>query len=513
MKDNDGAIAAWFALFLPVFLGMGALALDMSYATMMRHKLQSTASASALAGVSMLPDQAAAVTESMVYVDHNMPTSSYGNVTTNSDIDVGHWDFDARVFTKIADIADPDEDPVNAVKVETNRLDDAEHGNPLGLFLAGIVGMNTTNVQTVAIAAQRPITLEENACMIALDTDSPDSFRVNGNGSLNARDCGICVNSEDPESLTLNGTPEFHLGSGHITLAADTWEEYNSNAIDFYDSDGNLVEEPVGEIIYPDQLACDDPFGVPPIDNLLFPDIVNLECDAEGMAHPTYLSPGEGGQYTVDHDARTVTFNPGLHCDPITTNGADAAFGANYDIDFLPGIYNVRQEMDFHGNGDITGDQVQFVFSGPNARLNADRGGTISLSAPSCSAEGGCNAPQSVTDYWSDPNPILAGENIVLMYQDPEDPEYPAPSGPDTAFYDIGGGIDSILNGIMYLGQQSVRLHGDIGLNDDPDNSCTVMIARTFLIDGNVDMNFDTSGCGDAAPTQTLVSLFLRIVD
>jgi Flp pilus assembly protein TadG len=523
IRDDDGAIAAWFALFLPVFIGIAALALDISYTTMMRHKLQTTASASALAGVSKLPDQAAAATEALTYVDHNMPTSLYGNVSVNSDpanpdVLVGHWDFDTRVFTSILD--DPDIESVNAVQVETNRLDDAEHGNPLGLFLAGIVGMNTTNVQTAAIAAQRPITLEENACLIALDVDSPDSFRVNGNGELNAKDCGICVRSEDPESMTLNGSPEFHLGSGHIVLSADDWEVYNSNAVEFYDENEQLVEDPVGTIIFDDQpaddsngeLACDDPYAVDFPGDRLFPDLMDDECDGSGGGVPLLAGNGPDATYQfTDDGSGTITINPGLHCDPITTSGP-GSLDAGDDIVFDEGIYNLREEMNFHGNADISGENVQFLFSGPNARFNADRNGTISFSAPSCSIDG-CSAPASVTQNWSDPDPTLAPENIVLMYQNPLDPEYPAPQGPDTALHDIGGGIGTTLNGIMYFGQASVRIHGNIALNDDPDSSCTVMIARTILIDGTVDMNFDTSGCGDAAPTQEFVELFLRIVD
>ena len=36
---QDGAMAAWFALFIPVFLGISALAIDMSYAMLTRNHL------------------------------------------------------------------------------------------------------------------------------------------------------------------------------------------------------------------------------------------------------------------------------------------------------------------------------------------------------------------------------------------------------------------------------------------------------------------------------------------
>ena len=52
-SEDDGAVAAWFVLFLTVFIGMGALAIDFSYAFMVRHKIQITASSAALAGAAL----------------------------------------------------------------------------------------------------------------------------------------------------------------------------------------------------------------------------------------------------------------------------------------------------------------------------------------------------------------------------------------------------------------------------------------------------------------------------
>ena len=53
-RDEKGAIVAWFALMIFVLVGFGALALDISYAMMMRNKLQVSTSSAALAGAAGL---------------------------------------------------------------------------------------------------------------------------------------------------------------------------------------------------------------------------------------------------------------------------------------------------------------------------------------------------------------------------------------------------------------------------------------------------------------------------
>ena len=60
MFDRDGAVLPIFAIFLAVFLAVGAFAIDMSYGYATRNLLQVTATAAALAGAPELPDQAAA---------------------------------------------------------------------------------------------------------------------------------------------------------------------------------------------------------------------------------------------------------------------------------------------------------------------------------------------------------------------------------------------------------------------------------------------------------------------
>ena len=51
VRDCRGAVLAWVAIWLPVLLGGGALAIDMAYGYWTRDELQVAASAAALASV------------------------------------------------------------------------------------------------------------------------------------------------------------------------------------------------------------------------------------------------------------------------------------------------------------------------------------------------------------------------------------------------------------------------------------------------------------------------------
>jgi hypothetical protein len=174
-SEENGAMAAWFALFLPIFVGMGALALDISYTMMLRQKLQMTASSAALAGAAgLVTDTTEAVNQANAYANANAPQA--GDVMIDDDIDTGCFDFTTRVFDPTCVVDDHD-----AVKVFARLSDAANYNNPVSLFLAGIFGMDQTNINVTATAValrnQQP-----DACMIALNP-SPDEQGIKLGGT------------------------------------------------------------------------------------------------------------------------------------------------------------------------------------------------------------------------------------------------------------------------------------------------------------------------------------------
>ena len=530
LSDKDGAMMAWFALFVPLFIAIGALVLDISYGMTARHKLQASAEAAAVAGASQLPDQANAVNEALTYVTNNMPAAAYGTVSTNSnaadpDVVVGNWEPTSRIFTSIVDDPSLTTAEVNAVRVRTFLYNDDNHQNPIASFLGGIVGISDYSITTPAVGIQAPSGSQQQACIIALNGTDPRTFEVNGTPEIaTSGSCSICVNSEDPNGFDINGNNTFRLGGGNVLLAADDWNEPSSGSIEFYglDEQGQEVSIPLelayetvvldqqninGETLCPDPFALDG--GPRP-----FPRLWAKDCSTDALG-----LEGNDPAYAIDSGARTITFFPGLHCDDISTPGI---VPGNYDSIFEPGIYHLKNaNWTIHGNGDVTGNDVQFVLEGTTA-FTLDRSGTVTLTAP-IYCDGCGEAPDSafndfadnewndlgVTDEVGDPivNPDRhqKTENGMLFYQDPNTPQ-------GSVEHEIGGGEDMELSGMLYFSEQDVWIHGgnDLGAGS---NDCLMLIAGTIRIDGNDTLNFDTSGCGALAPPATAVTLVERIAD
>ncbi len=165
LRDRRGAVAAWVALMLVVLLGMAALAVDMGFLWVMRNRLQSTADAAALAGASQLGvDEATVKAEAVAYAQRNLPPGGHGTALAEPDVVLGHWDDDTRTFIPMGTTAAPGEAcsnpvpqetnpnclPLDAVKVTTRRTQ--ANGNPVQLFFAGVLGIQTADVVTAAIA-------------------------------------------------------------------------------------------------------------------------------------------------------------------------------------------------------------------------------------------------------------------------------------------------------------------------------------------------------------------------
>ncbi len=80
LHNQRGNVLVLFAAGIGVIVGIAGLAVDMSYAYVLRGHLQRTADAATLAGVSQLPDEAAARTEALQYADLNIASADHGTV-------------------------------------------------------------------------------------------------------------------------------------------------------------------------------------------------------------------------------------------------------------------------------------------------------------------------------------------------------------------------------------------------------------------------------------------------
>lgn len=140
-----GAIAVLAAFAFVLVGAMAAFAIDIGHILYTRAKLGSAAENAAMAAVNHLPDGSAAAADARHIARLNYDGQTH--VLANSDIQFGLWDRDAREFTS----ADPSQ--ANAVRV-TTRLSE-ETGNPLRLFLGGLLGKEWVDVSASGTATKQ----------------------------------------------------------------------------------------------------------------------------------------------------------------------------------------------------------------------------------------------------------------------------------------------------------------------------------------------------------------------
>lgn len=203
-RDQRGAVALWVAILLPVFIGFGALAYDISHFLVVRGEVQNAADAGALAGARFLyNNDGTAVNPGANQIAYDTATANQsqkqivdvGWTSGNAgDVQRGHWSFATRTFTPNASLApvdlwnvssaelDANLNFINAVRVRTHRR------NPQALAIFGrIFGVSGIDVSAQAIAyigfagslskgdADQPIAICKQA-ILDFTTDPDGSF-------------------------------------------------------------------------------------------------------------------------------------------------------------------------------------------------------------------------------------------------------------------------------------------------------------------------------------------------
>jgi len=138
-----GATIVLIAILMTVIIGFAGVAIDLSRLYVMRAQLQTTADATAVAGIVEVKDKRPtnAPTAALAYVPLNTverqtPTMAAGNV------EGGSWNFATNTFTPLASWTDP---ALNAVRTTASYT---------GAYtLAGVFGATTKLVQARAVAA------------------------------------------------------------------------------------------------------------------------------------------------------------------------------------------------------------------------------------------------------------------------------------------------------------------------------------------------------------------------
>ena len=197
LRNRSGSMAVLAGFTLPVVLGAGAFAIDLSNLYVNKAKIQMAADAGALAGVLSLAQPTAAATEALSVVTSNTP-KGYGTIATSQDISVGVWDAMAKTFTVTA--TNP-----NAIRVKTYR--NVARGNPVLTYFGKFVGASYLEVTGSAIAKKYG-----GACVQIMDASASSALSAGGSGQL-TMNCNLQINSTASQAAKATGSSNITTNS------------------------------------------------------------------------------------------------------------------------------------------------------------------------------------------------------------------------------------------------------------------------------------------------------------
>jgi Flp pilus assembly protein TadG len=146
LKDEEGGYTIWGLTWFILYVGIGGLAVDITDAFRTQSMLQTPADSAALAGISSpLSNEAEVDDYAISYAAANMRDATHGEVLTAAEVQIGTWNFTTRTFSGGG--SNP-----NAVRAVTRR--DTNNSNPLATNFLRIIGLDTWNVSTEAVAAK-----------------------------------------------------------------------------------------------------------------------------------------------------------------------------------------------------------------------------------------------------------------------------------------------------------------------------------------------------------------------
>lgn len=218
-KDDSGVSAVFFALALPILLGMAGLAVDLGHMIVVKNELSKAAEAGALAGARGLwPSNLQAAGDripnptfaSIAGLNAVKANSADGNLLTDDQItvEVGSYDFSTSNFTLGGNIPD-----LNSVRVTTRAT--------VTMFLMGTLGIisddlsaTATSVMGATCALKKdPLPFAVNNKYTAVGTVIKIYFKsaINDNGGWFAKDAPASANTIK-DYIEYNSCPEIATG-------------------------------------------------------------------------------------------------------------------------------------------------------------------------------------------------------------------------------------------------------------------------------------------------------------
>lgn len=347
-EDTAGSSAAIIAFGMMIMVGVSAMVIDLGLAHSVHTRLQTTADAAALAGVSQLPDEAAAVNEAVSYASKNMGGAVHGAVLSASDVAAGNWDAATRNFTAQGT-------PKNAIRVLTRRMRSA--GNPLQTLFARIIGVDEIDIGAASIAARNA---GPPACIIALNPSVSRAFYVQGNALVRTYDCDIQVNScHAADAIRAQGNVDILVED--LVDPEDFVRKVRTCGSVATNGPATIDPAPVADT--GEQAA--DPFaGVDGPDPSIYDDAG--DCDFNNFSA-----------------TGTVDLTPGVYCGGIQLSGNGIVTLGETGGSLTNGLYIIKDgQFSVTGNIDVVGNGVTIFMTGSAANINFGGTADIGLLAP-----------------------------------------------------------------------------------------------------------------------------------
>jgi Flp pilus assembly protein TadG len=338
-QQRRGVALVWAVLVMLMVIGFAGLTLDTGLGYMVGHQLQDAADASSMAAAQKLGDELDVIQEAARMIG----AENYASAETillrmnpandaDGDIVVGIYNREESTFT-------PSVTNANAVKVVARRTE-GSLGGPLPLIFGPIFGVNTINVERVAIAMVGGGT---GAGLICLNETDDSTFRLSGTVTLSVTSVvdgegAIQVNSDSTKSLKTDGGP---------TLLADAINVYASSVSDAPDFDGAVntsqprIQDPLGDLPPPADRTLSPTAGESAItggehylEPGFYPDGISMTGGTVNLAPGVYVVDGvglkvTGGNLLGDGIMIYVIDSPGQPVGDITLTG-------NGTIDITP---------------------------------------------------------------------------------------------------------------------------------------------------------------------------------
>lgn len=355
LTRTDANIAVSIALLLPLLIGAGGIAVDLSIYHVVKGRLQSATDAAAMGAVRGLRNPnfdvgtVKATGQSLALA--NVP-EGYGTVTHMGEVEVGFYDPSDGSFSLGASRA-------NAVRVTAAR--DASHQNTAPRFLSRIFGGEDPGVSAAAIA----VLARPQVCVLALDPNMARSINTSGNGGISAPGCLIHANSSNSESLYTSGSSS--MVGGEISSVGG--------------ASGNFFTPTplTGQFPIADPLAS---VSEPAIPSTCTTNNININSSryfpGGSRFCGTTLITGNG----------FLTLGPGVH-------------------------YFTGGPLRIMNSGEIRADGVMLYF-GPNSRLDSASSGSVFLRAPQTGYYAGISIFQSRSTPSMVDFKMTGGQNYFL---------------------------------------------------------------------------------------------------